>query len=85
VIVRHSVAGQALGVCHKHAKVQGQDYGDDGCTITIEIAPGDYDKLLNELNGATKGDYQFRMAGAAASAEPTDDDGGKKKKGGKKK
>ena len=85
--VKHHVAGQAIGTCHKHAKVVGQNYTDTGCTISIEVCPGEYDKLINELNSSTKGDFQFRIAGASASVEASADssDSGKKKKGGKKK
>ncbi|KAG2379312.1 hypothetical protein C9374_007451 [Naegleria lovaniensis] len=83
VVVKHSLAGQVIGVCHKHAKVIGQDHGDEGCTVTIEISPGDYDKLINDLNSTTKGDFNFRIAGAAATVEnvgSSSDDKKKKKK-----
>eukprot|EP01137_Pigoraptor_chileana_P006808 Opistho-2@3354 len=87
--IPHKHLGPAQGVIAKWAQKKSESYDSEGCTMEIAIVPGDYDSLMTDLVKATKGDYQFDIAGQTprASAEGADDGRGKGKgkgRGGKK-
>jgi len=67
VSTTHQYLGQVSGVLKKYnVTIQGESYTTDGCEYTVSMVPGDYDKIISDLNSATKGDYDFKIDGQAA-------------------
>jgi len=61
-----------------------ENYTNDGCKYTISMVPGDYDKVINDLNTATKGSFEFEMEGGGMDSTPTPEKGNTKSRGKKK-
>ena len=52
--------------------------------MQVGVVPGDFDKLMGELNSVTKGDYTFDVDGLQAQQNAAEEGKGKGKgKGGK--
>jgi len=83
VTVTHKYLAQVQGVFKKFGiKVEGEQFNSSGCDFDIAIVPGDYDKLLKELNDQTKGEFDFKIEdGSQADATPTNEKGGRGGKG----
>jgi len=56
----------------------------DTLTITMSCVPGDYDKLINELNSATKGECDIQFDGMGQGVEVEESSKSKKSGGGGK-
>jgi len=79
-----SAAGAVTGIIQKWAKIKKEVYLADGCSWDVSLVPGDYDVMMNELQKATKGDFQFDLADhdqAATIEEEAPSTPGKAKKG----
>eukprot|EP00126_Sphaerothecum_destruens_P005850 Sdes_comp19080_c0_seq1m9707 len=82
------VAGSVQGIIHKYSKMKSENWSSTGCTWEISLVPGDYDHFISDLTKATKGEFQFEVAGggalSAGTEEETPSKKGKGKKGNKK-
>jgi len=78
--VTHQYVGAVSNVIQQWAKVLRENYTSDGCTMELSMVPGDYDSFMSDLQKATKGDFQFDIAGQETATDEED----KGKKGGKK-
>lgn len=81
--VSHAFLGSANGIIRSYCTVSREHYTSEGAVLEVLVAPGDYDALLKALNSATKGTFQFEIAGASvktiAPVETTSNTKGKKK------
>lgn len=79
----HQFLAQTTSVFKKYSiGVIQENYTDDGCTYTVSMVPGDYDKVIADLNNSTKGTFQFEMTGGFENTSTPETKGkgrGKKK------
>jgi len=69
VSTTHQYLGQVSGVLKKYnVTIQGENYTADGCEYSVSMVPGDYDKVISELNSVTKGEYDFSVDGQSVTA-----------------
>jgi len=69
VSTTHQYLAQVSGVLKKYnVTIQGENYTSAGCEYSVAMVPGDYDKIISDLNTTTKGDYDFKIDGQAAVA-----------------
>ncbi|KAL9642524.1 hypothetical protein ABK040_011091 [Willaertia magna] len=89
ITLKNYQIGSCMGILLKYGKILSQDYNEDiqATIVTIEISPGDFERLMSDLNTATKGDFNMSIAGASVgsssgsgSASSSSSSGGKKKK-----
>lgn len=59
VKIPHKNIGKCQGILNSLTKITKEIYTDDGCVYEVGFLPGDFDQLINALNTATKGEYQF--------------------------
>jgi len=65
ITVTHAHIGAIPAVLKKYTTVKSEKYTNTGCEYTVTMIPGEYDKLLNELNNSTKGEYDIVIEGGA--------------------
>jgi ribosome maturation protein SDO1 len=70
----HTVLGASNAIVHSYCSVSREHYTSEGAVLEVMIAPGDYDAFIKALNHVSKGNFQFDVAGAAASASATSED-----------
>jgi len=81
VSTSHQYLGQVSGVLKKYnVTILGENYTSEGCEYSVSMVPGDYDKVISELNSVTKGEYDFRFDGdntsiSAPEKEPSEKKG----------
>ena len=76
--VPHASLGASSGIVRAHCNVLREHYSSEGATLEIAFSPGDYDSFMKAMNAATKGNFQFEVAGAAVATEPEKPGKGKK-------
>jgi ribosome maturation protein SDO1 len=72
--VPYAHLGTAQGIIKRLANVRSgsEKHSATGATMTLSVAPGDYEALLAELNSKCQGEIDFSVVGAAnASTEPS--------------
>jgi ribosome maturation protein SDO1 len=69
VSVPQKFLGAASGAVRKHGTVIAETFGSDGAKWTVEVHS--YDALIRDLARATKGEYQFSVAGADGGSDET--------------
>ena len=87
LIIPNQYIGKASGIISKWATIKSQSYLVDGCHTNVEMIPGDYDSLINELSSATKNDFTFNITGSASGSSSSSNEytnNAKKGKRGKK-
>jgi len=71
ITTTNQFSGQVAGVLKKfNVTIQGTNYTSDNCEYSVAMVPGDYDKILSELNNTTKGSYDFKVDGQEPLASP---------------
>jgi len=82
--ISHAYSGACANIVHAMAEVKKEDYTAEGVRWEVGVSPGDFDAFIAALNKSTKGDYDFKLAGAQEAA-PAEEEKGKGKGKGKKK
>ncbi|KAA6388967.1 MAG: putative rRNA metabolism protein, SBDS family [Streblomastix strix] len=91
--IPHKYLGQCQGIIKKYSDKGREKYDHQGLTVEIEVIPGNFDKLMQELSKVTSGEHQFSFTGGSKAPQPVNaneqqDKHGKKgqgnKRGGKK-
>ncbi len=68
LIIPNQHMGKVSGIINKWATIRSQSYLADGCHTNVEMIPGDYDALINELSSATKNDFIFNISGSSSGS-----------------
>jgi len=83
VSTSHQFLAQVANIFKKYSiNVLNENYTNDGCEYLVSMVPGDYDKIISDLNQATKGTFQFDLEGGTPIENTTQEKGkgkGKKK------
>ncbi|KAJ8906793.1 hypothetical protein NDN08_003279 [Rhodosorus marinus] len=80
--IPHQYVGSAMGSVSKYCQVVKDGYTSEGSSISVSVAPGDYDMLISDLTKATKGNFTFDIEGQQ-KAMASGNEATEKKKGGK--
>jgi len=64
ITTTHQYIAQVTNVFKKYnINVKHENYTNEGCSYSVAMVPGDYDKILADLNQTTKGSFEFEMEG----------------------
>lgn len=81
--IPHQYVAQCASLLRARVSISKENYTTNGCSYVVSMAPGDYDKLLADLNKITKGDFQLNVGNQEqsmpSSDEPIKASGGKGK------
>jgi len=67
----HQHVAAVTGVLKKHSiTILSENFTDTGCSYSVSMVPGDYDKVIADLNTSTKGNFEFNIDGQVGDPTP---------------
>jgi len=69
ITIKHQWLGQCTSTIRKWCSIQSENYDHIGARYKVSLIPGDYDIFIKEIESITKGDYDIKVEGEAASNE----------------
>uniref|UniRef100_A0A6B2L9Q9 Uncharacterized protein n=1 Tax=Arcella intermedia TaxID=1963864 RepID=A0A6B2L9Q9_9EUKA len=78
----HQFIANVTGVFKRYnIAIRQEHFSSEGAEFSISMVPGDYDKVISDLNTATKGEFDFAVDGQGGSGGHVEESPGGKKGG----